>query len=508
MTITVIQGGRLLNPSARVAEPADLLVRDGIIAAIWPPGTTPPEAATVIDATGRMLMPGLVNAHTHAHGALAKGRGDRWLLESLLNAGSWMTGKRTGDEMYLSAKLNAAEMVLKGCTSVYDMPHELPMPSPEGAEAVGQAYADVGMRALIAPMLADRTVYTALPGLAASLPLHLQAAVVRIAPPEGAAVLASMRSILAGWTLDRSNVRIGLGPTIPMFCGDDLLAGCRDLAAEFGAPVQMHLLESRVQAVSGRKLYSGGVAQHLDALGLLTPGFTGAHGVWLSDDDMRLMADRGAGVSHNPASNMILGSGIAPVRRMLDLGVSVGIGTDGSGSGDNQNMFEAMRLASIVSHLLSPDPAHWLSTAEVFHAATEGGAARMGLQGQIGRIAPGYAADIVFLDLSSIALVPLNDPINQLVHAEDSRAVDCVMIAGELVLDRGRFTRFDYNALVHAVNGAMPSFNARHEAVRALATELHPEVRRFCVALAQEDYPVANSCWCHSGGFWPGREAK
>lgn len=508
MTTTILRGGLVLDIAARAAWPADVLVEGERIAALLPPGAAAPEGAAVHDVGGRLLMPGLVNAHTHAQGALAKGRGDRWLLELLLNAGSWVTGRRTAAEMNLSARLNAAEMVRRGCTAVFDMPHELPMPSPEGVAAVGSAYASVGLRALVAPMMADRTVYTALPGLEAGLPAALRAAVAQMRPPSAADILGSMRSILAGWTLEGAQVRVGLGPTIPMFCGDELLAGCRDLAAEFGARMQMHVLESRVQAVSGRRMYGDGIAPYLDRLGLLGPHFTGAHGVWLSDDDMRLLADRGAGISHNPASNMVLGSGIAPVRRMRQLGLTVGIGTDGSSSGDNQNMFEAMRLASLVSHLLSPDPDYWLTTQEVLLMATEGGAALMGLAGQAGRIAPGYFADIVLLDLDALSLVPLNDAVNQLVHAEDGGAVESVMVGGTWVLRERRLTRIDEAALVAEVRAAMPEFDARHLAQKALAGELHPAVQRFCVALAGEDYPVANACWCHSGGFWPGRGGR
>lgn len=117
-----------------------------------------PDTATIFEAADRMAMPGLINAHSHGHGALAKGLGDQWTLELLLNAGPWINAGRMLEDKYLSAQLNAAEMVRKGCTAVYDLYAEFPVPSPEGMHAVASAYADVGMRAVIAPMVADRSL--------------------------------------------------------------------------------------------------------------------------------------------------------------------------------------------------------------------------------------------------------------------------------------------------------------------------------------------------------------
>jgi len=127
-----------------------------------------------VDARGKLLHPGLINAHTHAHGNLAKGMGDRWTLELLLTTGPWISGGRSLEEKHLSAKLGAVEMVLKGCTACYDLPLEWPAPTAEGLGAVGSAYAAVGMRAVVAPMVADRTFFEAVPGLMEVLPPPLQ----------------------------------------------------------------------------------------------------------------------------------------------------------------------------------------------------------------------------------------------------------------------------------------------------------------------------------------------
>ena len=172
-TVTIIRGGRLLDARAHRADPGDILVTGDTISEIGPPGLAAPAGAVTIDARGMLLHPGLINAHTHAHGNLAKGMGDRWTLELLLTAAPWINGNRSPDDRHLSAKIGAVEMVLKGCTAAYDLPLELPAPTLEGVESLGRVYAEVGMRAVIAPMVADRTLYEAVPGLMEVLSLSL-----------------------------------------------------------------------------------------------------------------------------------------------------------------------------------------------------------------------------------------------------------------------------------------------------------------------------------------------
>ena len=195
--------------------------------------------------------------------------------------------------------------------------------------------------------------------------------------------------------------------------------------------------------VAGYQRYGTSLAAHMDELGLVTDRFTVAHGVWLDDDDMKRLGDRGASVAHNPGSNMRLGNGLADVRGMLHAKVNVGIGTDGASCSDNQNMYEAMRLASFASKVQGPDVERWITTEEALRAATEGSARALGLDKQIGRIAPGYKADIVFLDLHHINWIPINDPVNQIVHTEDGTAVHSVMIGGRMVVENRKLLTVD-----------------------------------------------------------------
>jgi len=488
---TVIRGGRLLDARAHRADAADILIDGDTIREVGAPGLTAPSDATVVDARGKLLHPGLINAHTHAHGNLAKGTGDRWTLELLLTAGPWISGGRSLADAHLSATLGAVEMVLKGCTASYDLPLEWPAPTPEGLDAVARGYAAVGMRAVVAPMVADRTFFEAIPGLLEIIPtsLHRDVEKLRLAPWKTS--LDNMRRTLAGWTHDRDRIRPAVAPTIPHHCSDEFIRGCVELAREHDVGLHTHVAESKVQAIVGLKRYGKTLTAHLEDLGVLGPRFTAAHGVWLDPDDMKRLGDAGASVAHNPGSNMRLGNGLADMRAMLERRVNVGIGTDGASCSDNLNMYEAMRLASFVSKAQRPDVERWVTTDEVLLAATEGSAQALGFEGKLGRLAPGYKADIVFVDLGHINWMPLNDPTNQLVHIEDGSGVTHVMIGGRMIVQDRRLMTVDVAALARETEGARERLARVNVPGKELAEKLAMVVGRFCPGLAHTPYHVA-----------------
>ncbi len=485
----IIRGGTVFDENFRAAA-ADILLRGDAIVEIGRSGMQAPTDAKLIDASGQLLMPGLVNAHTHGHGSLGKGLGDKWSLELLLNASPWVSGGFELEDKYTAALLNAAEMVLKGCTSAYDMYFEFPTPSMEGLSAIGRAYEEVGVRVVLAPMMADTTLYQAIPGLVDALPQPHRAQVEKMRAATCEEHLSVCEIFLERWSMDRDRVRPALGPTIPLHCSDEFIRACRDLANAHEVGVQMHLAESKVQAVAGLKRYGKTLAAHLDDLGLLGPRFTGAHCIWLDDDDLARMADRGATVAHNPGSNLRLGSGVAPAKRMLEQRIGVGIGSDGSASADSQNMFEAMRMASFVSRIVTPDPDDWLGTEDVLKMGTAGGASVLGLGDLVGKIAPGYKADILFLDLGNVNFVPLNDAANQVVNCEDSSAVDSVMIGGRMVLSGRRFTSFDFEALRQRVNEASARIRERNADSFVNMQAMAGFVSQHCVGLVRDHYHV------------------
>src|SRR5437763_6896417 len=186
-----------------------------------------------------------------------------------------------------------------------------------------------------------------------------------------------MKKALQKWPFE--TVHLALAPTIPHHCSDAFLISCRDLAKEYDVGLHSLVAESKVQVIAGYRRYGKTLAAHMDELGLVTDRFTVAHGVWLDDDDMKRLGDRGASVAHNPGSNMRLGNGLADVRAMLARKVNVGIGTDGASCSDNQNVYEAMRLASLASKVQGPDVEKWITTGEALRATTAGGARAVGL---------------------------------------------------------------------------------------------------------------------------------
>jgi 5-methylthioadenosine/S-adenosylhomocysteine deaminase len=490
----LIHGGRILTAGRLGGEHADVLIEDDTIVAVLPAGENVSDDARRVDATNRLLIPGLVNAHTHATAPLSKAMADRWSLELLLNAYPWTAGGRTLEYKYLSAFIGAVEMVRKGCTACYDLAAEIPAPSVEGIDAVARAYNDAGMRAVIAPMMADVTFYRAIPGLLDAIPQPLRERVAAISLNPSDVTLATCQELLAKWSWDRDRLRPALGPTIPHHCSDAFIIGCRDLARDHDIGVQMHVAESKVQAVVGMKRYGATLVGHLDSLRLLAPNFTAAHAIWLDDDDIGRLADAGASVAHNPGSNLKLGSGLAATRKLRDRGVTFGIGTDGCTSSDNLNMFEAMRMAAFGSRVQGPDPLQWLSAAEAFEAATVGGARALGMEGRIGQIAPGHKADVVFLDLTSVNYVPLNDPLLHVVFCEDGTGIDRVMVGGKMLVEDGRVIGVDMGKLANDANAAVARLAEVNANARAFVQALEPVVLDYCVGLAREPYPVHR--WC------------
>lgn len=489
----LIQGGRVLRDGMAAAE--DVLVADGRIVAIEPAGTIDAGRGRPHDAGDRLLMPGLVNGHTHSHGGLSKGLiGDRVALEIFLATGGATNASRTLADKRLSATLSAVELIRKGCTTCFDMIGEIPAPSPEGLTAVGEAYDTVGMRAVVAPMMADETLYRALPGLLASFPPELRERVADRRATSAEANLAAARTAIERWPFDRSRLRPAVAPTIPLHCSDDFMKGCAALAADHDTVLQTHLAETKLQAMFGPTRYGTSLTAHIAELGLLGPRFSAAHGIWLSDEDMRIIADHGGSVVHNPMSNLRIGSGVAAARRLLDAGVRLAIGTDATNTSDGQNMFEAQRLAAYLSRIADPDPGRWLSVEETFRAATVSGAEALGFE-RVGRLEPGWAADIVFLDLGHISYVPLREPLLQMVFAESGAAVARVMIAGRLVLDGGRVLTVDEAGLRREAEAARDRLDAANADARAAASPLADLVGCFCLGHARQPHELARALY-------------
>lgn len=486
----IIRHGRLVDIAGHKAPLADILIEGDTIKAIGAPGMAAPADAEVIDATDRLIHPGLVNAHTHGHGNLAKGLGDLWTLELLLTAGPWLGGYRTVEDKYLTTYIGAIEMLMKGCTACYDLTSEFPAPTTEGLQTCGQAYQDAGMRAVVAPMVANLSFFEAIAGLNDVLPKPLQREVERLRMAPAEETLKAIGAVLRDWQFDYDLIRPAIAPTIPHHCTDEFMTACLHMAREHNIGLHSHIQESKVQVIVGRSTYGKTQTAHLDDLGLLGPNFVAAHGVWLDQEDIRRLRDHGASLAHNPGSNMRLGSGIAAAKVMFDEGLNVGIGTDGANCADNLNMYEAMRLASLASKVRGPDTNQWLRTEQILTAATQGSAQALGLGDKIGQVAPGYKADMVFLDLNHINWIPFNDATNQIVHTEDGSAVHTVMVGGRIVVENHRPVGIDLAALAVKAENARDRLTAANANNKLLYEQLAPIVNSFCPGLAAKPYQI------------------
>ena len=483
-------GAQVLRHANAQVQAQNILIEDGKIAALLPPNTRV-EDAQQVDVSGMLIHPGLVNAHTHSHSGLSKGLADRWSLELLLAAGSDLYGSHRQHEKYVSTLVIAAELALKGCTAVYDMTLEIPAPSHEGTEAVARAYAEIGLRAVIAPMVSDIHFFQTVPGLMERLPEDIQNSFSTPAP--ASAAISNMQSILEealrSWLKAYPTVKLALAPTIPLHCSDELWKGCLGLAQKYGLSMQSHLLESKVQALSGLAKYGKTITAHLEELGVLGPNFVASHGVWLDDDDMHLLSQAGASVSHNPSSNMLLGSGMPDIRRMMEHGINISLGTDGSNCSDSLNMYESMRTALRISHVLSPDVSLWLCARDVFKMATENGARALGIQG-IGRIDEGYQADLVMLDLSHPNWLPMNDCVTQIAQGEDATAVHSTMVAGQWIVRDYKLVNQRFSRISELVQTTMAQLKARQQDDAGIYKRIAPVISCFCPALMKQPYIV------------------
>jgi len=450
-----------------------LELRDGRIVAVHDAAVQPNPGDTVIDATGRLVIPGLVNAHTHSPDNLIRGSAPNLPLEiwSLHSAAG--RERRTPREITLSAQLGCIEMLRTGTTTVLDHIRFSPDMDAEGLDAVALAYQQAGLRATIAPVVADRAVADTMPLTEADLDGVDIAAYGRRATLPAREQIGLVEAFVARWHGDL--LRCAVGPSGPQRCSDGLLEAAGDLSLRHDIIFHMHLLETRAQRAMGFRLYGTGMVAHLERLGVLSRRANLVHAIWLEDGDLDRIAQSGAAIVHNPVSNARLGSGIFCLRKAIAHGVRLALGTDSAACNDSNNLLETTKWATLLHNLSSGDPDDWISPCESLRLATSGGAGVLGLSAT-GRIAAGQTADLVLLKLNSPAFVPLLDPVRQLVQSENGAAVDTVIVAGRVLLRDGRCTTLDEAAI--------------WEEARALAAKRLRDNRDIYQSAAALDAPI------------------
>jgi 5-methylthioadenosine/S-adenosylhomocysteine deaminase len=440
-------------------------------------GTRPEgEFERVLDGRNRLAIPGLINAHTHSAENFVRATTERLTLEPWLVYLFGMCGPYSPRDHYLAIILGAIEMIHSGVTAVVDHFWMAPAPTAAAMDAAMQAYHDSGMRAAVAPLFRDAQ-YDVDYGIADGYPLEdtFFAQIPKHFPPLDD-LLGLIEDFLTRWEPDiNARVRAFVGPSGLQWCSQDLLTRSLEMARRHNTGFHMHLLETVVQDWACRRRFGMTGVEWLAQRELLGPEVSLPHSVHLTAHDVDLLGETGACVVHNIAANLKLGSGLAPIRRMLDAGVTVALGTDGAASNDNQVLFETLRLAAMAHTPTEPDPDRWISAREAWTMATEAGAVVMGLAGRSGQLRAGYLADIVLLDLSSPHLTPLNDPYRHLVFCESGASVRSVLVDGKVVMHEGRIEAFDEVSLIQEAREAATS----HAVNRPVPPDIQDAVTRF-----------------------------
>src|SRR6266446_333158 len=289
-------------------------------------------------------------------------------------------------------------------------------------------------------------------------------------------------------------IRAILGPIGPQWCSDELLQAATEVSLTRGVPLHMHALESKLQAVQAQLLYGRPIVEHLDALGVLTRNLTLNHAIWLTDGEIERLGARGCSISHNPLSNLKLGSGVARVRDLKRAGVNVALGTDGTSTSDRADVLRSLGAAALIHRVGDMDYETWVTAEEAFEMATIGSAGSTGLADDIGTIEVGKKADLVLLDREDYGFIPLHRPVQQLAYAVNSDAVRTVLVDGKVVMDERVLTLVDEAALkaemIEAANAYVRDNAANME---RLAARFYPYYRAAHMRAAATDVPASRA---------------
>jgi 5-methylthioadenosine/S-adenosylhomocysteine deaminase len=399
-------------------QPGYLAIRDEKIAALGPmsnlAGTK--DAEEIIDGSGHLALPGLVNTHTHAPMTLFRGMAEdlplmAWLHDYIFPA----EARSVNPEMvYWCSKLAAAEMILSGTTTAADG-YFL-------EDSVAEAFIEAGMRAVVAQGVIDFPA----PGV-----------------PDPKQNVAAAEQFIRRWHSKNSLLTPAVFCHSPYTCSADTLKHAKEMARRNNVKCFVHLAETRAEVEQVREGHGTTPVRYLEKLGFLDRDTVCVHCVWLDAEEIEILARTGTKVATCPQSNMKLGSGIAPLKEMLAAGIPVGLGTDGSASNNRLDLFFEMDVCAKLHKVKNLDPTA-LPATTVLHMATGGGADVLGLQEQIGSLSPGRKADIILLNLMQPNLQPFYHQ-DLLVYAASGADVSTVIINGKLVMQDRRILTFDVN---------------------------------------------------------------
>ncbi|RBY79566.1 amidohydrolase [Geodermatophilus sp. TF02-6] len=427
--VTVLAGATVVpvDPARRVLDDAAVAFTDRVLA-VGPTAevrAAHPDAH-VVDCTGRLVLPGFVNTHTHLFQTLLKGLGDdRVLSDWFLTMTGPSAAELTEEDCSAAALHGCAEALTTGTTTLVDFMYV--HPRPRLGDAVASAMSDIGIRGVVA-----RGYMTA--GADVGAPPEL------VQPLDAA--LGDAERLIGEWNRPGSRVTVGLAPCMSWTVDEPTLRETRALADRTGALVTMHLAESAFDVEESVRRFGIRDVPLAERTGLLGPDLLAVHCVQVDEHDLRLIGESGTKVSHNPCSNLYLGSGFAPVPAMHRRGIPVGLASDGPASSSNHSMLQAMKFAALLHKGVHRDP-EVMTAEKALEMATIDGARAVGLEDAVGSLEVGKRADVVVLDLSNLCATPLHAAVSSLVYSQRGDEVERVYVDGRLVVDGGRLVTAD-----------------------------------------------------------------
>ena len=429
MADIIIKNGYILtmDPAQDDLKRGVVVIEGGIITKVAE--STDETADTVIDAKGGVVLPGLVNTHTHAGMTLFRGYADDLTLSDWLENHIWPAeAQLTDDDLYIGTKLACLEMIRSGTTAFVDMYIHV--------DRVARAVEESGMRAALSYGMIDLGDET-----------------------RAESELKEGRRFVKEWN-GRADGRITAlyGPHAPNTCSREFLIKVKEQAKQDNAKIHIHVLETEAELNQMKEQFGMCSVNMLDEIGFLDSDVIAAHCVWLSDGDMDILNERGVNVSHNPVSNMKLASGIAPVPKMLARGVNISLGTDGCASNNNLNMFEEMKTAALLHKVDTSDPTV-LPAQQVLEMATTNGARAMGTNSGILKV--GCMADVIIVDMDKPHLIPRYNVASHLVYSASGADVRTTIVNGKVLMDDYKVLSMDEQKVMDAANEAASNLISR-----------------------------------------------
>lgn len=403
-----------MNQDMNVLESCDVLVDNGIIASVGSVSDEQMKKAVVIDASGKLLMPGLINGHCHVPMTLLRNYADDMNLQDwLFNYIFPVEDRLTGDDIYWGSLLGIMEMIATGTTCFIDMYYYM--------DSMVKAVEDSGIRAQLSRGMSgndDDSDFSGHAGLNEAIDFYCR------------------------WN-GAANGRImgALGPHSIYTCSTRFLEKIIETAHKLDAPLHIHLDETRAEHEECLAKHGKTPTRYLYDIGLFELQTVAAHCVWITEDDMDLLKEKNVSMAHNPTSNLKLASGIAPVPKALEKGVNVIIGTDGASSNNNLNMFEEIHLSSLIQKGVNHDPL-LTDAGTVLRMAVTNGAAALGMK-DIGIIEKGAKADLILIDMDKPHIMPLHNVISALAYSVQGSDVCMTMVDGRILYEKGEFKTID-----------------------------------------------------------------